>query len=229
MDLYGKKSKSIPQKGFIHLFELVFLGLSFWILFRGGGDWLEKHLHIINATGGENRRIIIFVFNIIIFLRLAFAMFFLVKRKMVWEETFSVSFAFGIYYVGFSLFVLPSSQGVDGFDYFAIALFLVGCLLNTGGEIMRDRWKKDPENKGKLYTGGFFRYSRHINYFGDLLWVSAYALVTNNWFAIIIPVFLFAFFAFYNAPELDKYLAAKYGKAYDDYAARTKSLLPFIY
>lgn len=229
MDLYGQKSKSIPQKLIIHFFELVFLWLSYWMLFRGGGEWLEQHLHIQNAAGAENRRMIIFSFNVIIFLRIAYTTFFLIKRKMQWEETFSIAFAFALYYAGFSLFVLPSSQGLDGFDYFAILLFATGCVLNTGGEILRDRWKRDPENKGKIYTGGFFRYSRHINYFGDLLWLSAYALATKNWYAIIIPVLLFAFFAFYNAPELDKYLAAKYGKAYDDYAAGTKMLIPFVY
>ncbi|MBK8492686.1 MAG: DUF1295 domain-containing protein [Saprospirales bacterium] len=38
-------------------------------------------------------------------------------------------------------------------------------VLNSGGEILRHQWKKKPENKGKIYTQGFFKYSRHINYF----------------------------------------------------------------
>jgi len=45
----------------------------------------------------------------------------------------------------------------------------------------------------------------------------------------IVPVFLFCFFAFYNAPELDKYLKEKYGKEYDQYAGKTKMLIPFIF
>jgi len=32
-----------------------------------------------------------------------------------------------------------------------------------------------------------------------------------------------------NAPELDKYLKEKYGKEYDEYAGKTKMLIPFIY
>ncbi len=102
-------------------------------------------------------------------------------------------------------------------------------VLNTGGEILRNQWKKNPDNKGKMYTGGFFKYSRHINYFGDLLWVTAYADITRNWYAVSIPVLLFCFFAFYNAPKLDKHLRDKYGKDYDDYASKTKMLIPFIY
>ncbi|MBU2045605.1 MAG: DUF1295 domain-containing protein, partial [Bacteroidetes bacterium] len=72
-------------------------------------------------------------------------------------------------------------------------------------------------------------YSRHINYFEDILWVIAYALITKNVWSVTIPLFLFSFFAFYNAPKLDKYLKEKYGNDYDDYAKRTKMLIPFIY
>src|SRR5690606_31101779 len=102
---------------------------------------------------------------IIIFLRLAYMMVFLLKRKIPWEESVSVPFAFAIYYIGFSIFVLPTSQQIDGLDIFAVVLFVVGCALNTGGEILRNNWKKDPGNKVKIYTQGFFKYSRHINYF----------------------------------------------------------------
>ncbi|MBS1622595.1 MAG: DUF1295 domain-containing protein [Bacteroidetes bacterium] len=229
MELYGQKSKSIPQKVIIHLLEIALLYLSYWILFGQGGDWCAAHLHITPAHGNEQRRVVIFAFNVIIFLRLAYMMFFLLKRKIPWEESISVPFAFALYYIGFPLFVLPVSgqAGVSG--YLAIGLFALGCTLNTGGEILRDRWKKLPENKGRIYTGGFFRYARHINYFGDLLWVSGYAIMTGNIYSITIPIFLFCFFAFYNAPMLDKYLKEKYGPEYDSYAAHTAMLIPFIY
>lgn len=229
MDLYGQKSRSVLQKIIIHLIEILLLWLSYWILFQNGGDWIERHLHIHNATGNLSRRTIIFVFNVIIFLRLAFMMLFLLKRKIPWEESISVPFAFALYFIGFPLFVLPAAAPIDGFDYFAMILFVTGCILNSGGEIQRNRWKKKPENKGKIYTESFFKYSRHINYFGDILWVTAYALMTKNWYATSIPIFLFCFFAFYNAPKLDKYLKGKYGKGYDEYAKKTKILIPFIY
>ncbi len=85
------------------------------------------------------------------------------------------------------------------------------------------------ENKGHLYTKGFFRYSMHINYFGDLLWVTGYAFVTHNWYAVIIPVFIFCFFAFYNIPKLDEYLHSKYGEEFSAYEKRTKKFIPYIY
>lgn len=229
MDLYGQKCKSIPQKLVIHLLEILILWVAFWILFQSGGDWVEKHLHINNATENMERRIIIFIFNILIFFRLAYMMIVLLKRKIPWEESVSVPFAFALYFIGYPLFVLPISAPIDGLDYFAIGLFIIGCILNSGGEILRNEWKKKPENKGEIYTKGFFKYSRHINYFGDILWVTAYALITKNWYSITIPILLFCFFAFFNAPKLDKYLKEKYGKGYDGYAKKTKMLIPFIY
>lgn len=229
IDLYGQTSKSIPQKIVIHLLEIIMIWLSFWILFQNGGEWCEKHLHIQNSEGNNARRVVIFAFTIITFLRIAYTMIFLLKRRISLEECVSIPLAFALYFVGFSLFALPSTVPVKGFDYFAIALFAAGCILNSGSEIFRNRWKNKPENAGKIYTGGFFRYSRHINYFGDILWVTAYALITRNWYAISIPFLLFFFFAFYNAPKLDSYLKHKYGKGYDEYAKRTKMLVPFIF
>ena len=229
MDLYGQKSKSIPQKILIHLIEILLLWLSYWILFQNGGDWINRHFNIYNADENTDRRIIIFVFNILIFLRLAYMMIFLLKRKIPWQESISVPFAFALYFIGFPLFVLSTRAPIDGLDYFAIGLFIVGCVLNSGSEILRNKWKKNPKNKGRIYKEGLFKYARHINYFGDILWVSAYALITKNAYSATIPMLLFCFFAFYNAPKLDKYLKDKYGKEYEEYANRTKMLIPYAY
>ena len=68
----------------------------------------------------------------------------------------------------------------------------------------------------------------HINYFGDLLWVTGYACVTNNAYAFLVPAFLFAFFYFWNVPKLDAYLKQRYGDDFSAYKRRTKRLVPFI-
>lgn len=229
MELYGQEQQSIPQKIIIHILELCLLWLSYWILFQDGGYWMENHLYIPNKVDHLDRRIIIFIFNIITFFRFSYMMIVLLKRKIPWEESFSVPFAFALYFVGFSLFVLPTNHPLDLIDGIGIMLFIAGGWLNTGGELLRHKWKKNPENKGKIYTKGLFKYARHINYFGDLLWVIAYAILTRNWYASSIPLFLFCLFAFYNAPKLDQYLKSKYGKGYEEYAKNTKMLIPFIF
>ncbi len=229
MDLYGQKSKSIPQKIVIVLLELAILWLSYWILFQKGGSLISNWMGIKQTFQSAERRTIIFTFSIIVFLRIGFMMLYLMKRKIPWEESVSIPLAFALYYIGFALFVLPTDKPIDYIDYFGIFLFTTGSFLNTYGEIQRGSWKKKPENKGRLYTIRLFKYSMHINFFGDLLWVSGYAVITRNYYAVLIPILLFCMFAFYNIPKLDHYLANKYGAAFEEYAKKTKRFIPFIY
>ncbi len=229
MDLYGQKSASLPQKTVIVLLEMLFLWLSYWILFQDGGALILHWLGIKETGGSEIRRIIIFTFSLIVFLRLSVTLFYLLKRYIPWEESFSIPIAFALYYVGYSLFVFHSSYTLGLVDYFAILLFLFGSFLNTFSELQRHFWKQKPEHKGKIYTRGLFSWSMHINYFGDLCWVTAYALITRNIYAIVIPVFLFCFFVFYNIPKLDHYLASKYGTEFEAYRQKTKKFIPFVY
>ncbi len=227
--MYARKSKSIPQKTIIICIELLLLILSYWLLFRQGGDWVFDKLGIAVKQGDIVPRIFIFSFSVIVFIRMTFMMVYLLKRAIPWSEAFSIPFAFSLYYVGFSLLVYNRTTPANTIDYFAIALFLFGSYLNTASELQRHFWKKEPEHQGKLYTEGLFSYSMHINYFGDVLWVSAYAIVTRNYYAIIIPVFLFCFFAFGNIPMLDKHLAGKYKEQFERYRARTKRFVPFVW
>ncbi|MEO9258623.1 MAG: DUF1295 domain-containing protein [Crocinitomicaceae bacterium] len=229
MDLYSQKSKSIPQKIVIITLELIMLWMSYEILFRSGADFMFKYFNIdVNVINTE-RRFIIYLFCIIIFIRLSFMMLYLLKRTIPWAESVSVPFAFAIYYIGFSLLVMSTDKPLDWIDVLGIIIFLIGSYLNTFGELQRHFWKKRPENKGKLYTEGLFKYSMHINFFGDVLWVTAFAILTRNIYAIIIPIFLACMFIFFNIPALDKYLASHYGEAFQEYKKKTKRFIPFIY
>jgi protein-S-isoprenylcysteine O-methyltransferase Ste14 len=69
----------------------------------------------------------------------------------------------------------------------------------------------------------------HINYFGDLLWVTGYAIISRNAWALIIPTLLFCLFVFYNIPMLDAHLENKYKDQFMEYARTTKKFIPFIY
>lgn len=226
MDLYTKKDKSILQKVIIILLEIAIIGISYWILFLGG---YHKLFHSIGVDGNETRHLILFIFNLIVFIRVCITMFYLLKRRIPWEEAFSIPLAFAIYYIGFALLGYKTNSPTNFVTAFAIILFLVGSYLNTGSELMRDHWKEKQEHAGKLYTSGLFKYAMHINYFGDFLWICAYALITRNVYAISIPIFIFCFFVFYNIPKLDSYLANKYGQSFEIYRKKTRKFIPFIY
>ncbi len=229
MTLYAQKSNSFVQKITITIIELVLIVLSAWIMFGGGEDIFANLLGwpIFEATA--QRRWIIFGFSIIVFLRFVFTMFYIMKRTIPWPETISVPLAFSLYYVGFAILVLPSNAPIGFWDLFAIAIYLLGSWLNTASEKQRNDFKELPENKGKLYTKGLFAHSMHINFFGDILWILAYAIVTQNIWSALIVIFITAFFAFFNVPMLDKYLANRYGQDFTTYAKNTKRLVPFVW
>ncbi|MBD3169995.1 MAG: DUF1295 domain-containing protein [candidate division Zixibacteria bacterium] len=138
-------------------------------------------------------------------------------------------FAIVLYQIGFALLGASESQPIDIIDIGGIALYLVGSFLNTGAEFQRKKFKDRPENKGRLYTDGLFGYARHINYFGDTLWVSGWAILTRNYWSILIPIFITSLFIFAFIPSISKYLASKYGEQYDAWKKKTKAFVPFVY
>jgi protein-S-isoprenylcysteine O-methyltransferase Ste14 len=76
---------------------------------------------------------------------------------------------------------------------------------------------------------GLFRYSRHPNYVGDLIPFSGIGMIAGVWITALIPAAMLAGFVFVNIPILDSHLRDHYGAACDEYAGRTRKLIPFVY
>jgi len=227
--MYGKTSRSIPQKVFIIALETLFLWASYHILFQGGFEQLAAFLHRNATAGAMTRRAALFAFNCVVYLRMLITMGYLLKRGISMGEALSIPLAFAVYYIGYAMLGFQTSRSPDWIDGLGIGLFLVGSCVNTFSELQRNAWKKDPQHRGMLYTQGLFRYAMHINYFGDLLWVTGYAVLTRNPYAAVIPVLIFCFFAFFNIPQLDQYLAKKYGQQFIEYSRKTRKFVPFVY
>ena len=102
-------------------------------------------------------------------------------------------------------------------------------VINTKAEYDRYIWKLRPENKGRLYTEGLFRLSMHINYFGDIVLFTGFAMITNRLGVFIIPLFMTINFIFNIIPSLDRYLENKYKDEFRVYSDKTKKLIPKIY
>jgi len=52
-------------------------------------------------------------------------------------------------------------------DFAGIFLWIIGIAFESGGDFQLARFKADPSNKGKVLDSGFWKFSRHPNYFGD--------------------------------------------------------------
>ncbi|MCJ8010815.1 DUF1295 domain-containing protein [Paenibacillus sp. KQZ6P-2] len=214
--MYGINKQTTKEKIFILIAQIVYLIASYYLLFISH----EKNYSSIG----------LFVALIITCLRLTAMMFIWLPRGIGWKEAIGNSTAFAIYFLGFPILTVMSNQESNMFLSIAgWVIFLVGSILNTASELLRKPFKDNPLNKGKLYIGGLFKYAIHINYFGDCLWVLGLALISNNFYSLLIPVGLFLLFVTSYIPNADTYLQNKYGEQFTAYKKDTKKLIPFIW
>lgn len=228
--MHGEQETSRAPRTVCTLAHLGFLAIASWIYFGGGGGLVLGWFGAESPSSGDlARRVVLLSFGVILFVRMIFTLFLLLKRRFGWEELGGVLFALLLYQVGFALLAAGEESAFGALGAFGIALFLIGSYLNTGSELQRKRFKDNPENKGVLYTQGLWRYARHINYFGDTLWVTGWAIVTRNWWSAIIPAALAAAFVLAFIPSLTKHLRGHYGEQFEEWERSTRAFIPFIY
>jgi steroid 5-alpha reductase family enzyme len=59
------------------------------------------------------------------------------------------------------------NKALNILDYIGIIFWITGILFEAGGDFQLAAFKANPANKGKVLDKGFWRYTRHPNYFGD--------------------------------------------------------------
>lgn len=216
-----------PKCLFMTAISLVTL-LAGHLMFNDSHDlasWLKLH-----AINGDFSRQVLLMFCLWLYvLRLGVTVFVFLKRKMEWSEMLIVTCLMSFALFSFAKAGGNSNKSVGTLDYLSVCLYLLGSWLNTYSEYTRYVWKNQKENKGYLYTQGLFKYSMHINYFGDIVLFTGLALLTLHFSMLFIPFVMAMNFIFFIIPRLDNYLSAKYGKEFEEYAGRTKKFIPGIY
>lgn len=115
-------------------------------------------------------------------------------------------FAFKSFYIVFGLqgvlawlVALPllpaitSSGELGVVDAIAAGLWLLGFAFEAGGDYQLSRFKKDPENKGRVLDTGLWRLTRHPNYFGDFcVWWAffLFAVAAGGWWSVVSPLLM---------------------------------------
>jgi len=227
--MYELRDPSTAQRLTLATLNLAWVALAWWLLFGGGiavvGGWLGRAW----VAGDAARRACLFAGFCIYYVRILLTEFVFLKRGIGWSEVFTVApWVFCIVaLLGIAGGMNSAALHVSGTS--GILLFAVGSWMNSSAEYTRHAWKQRPENRGRLYTGGLFRYSRHPNYFGDLLSFSGLCLISGAWVTAVVPLVMLAGFVFVNIPVLDSHLRDHYGAAFDEYARRTRKLIPFVY
>ncbi|XP_071901760.1 uncharacterized protein [Coffea arabica] len=120
-------------------------------------------------------------------------------------------------------------------DVIGWIMWSVGILIEATADQQKLTYKNNPENRGRWCNVGVWKYSRHPNYFGEiLLWWGIFVASTPvlkgaEWLVIFGPIFLTLLLLFLSGiPLLEDSADKKFGgvAAYRDYKKTTSPLIP---
>lgn len=116
-------------------------------------------------------------------------------------------------------------------DFLGIVVWIIGFGFEAISDYQLGRFKSDPKNKGKIMQSGLWKYSRHPNYFGEVLgWWGIWLIVVSlplGALSIISPLTIsFLILKISGIPLLEK----KYSNNHDyqEYKKRTSIFVPLL-
>ena len=124
---------------------------------------------------------------------------------------------------------------LDLFAALGTITWLAGFLIEVVADRQKSAFNAKPENKGKFIQSGLWSWSRHPNYFGEIvLWVGIMVIALPvlrgwQWVALISPVFITLLLTRISGiPMLENRADQKWGgeAGYESYKARTSILVP---
>jgi steroid 5-alpha reductase family enzyme len=196
------------------------------------------------------RQVILTLFVVLWGLRLAF---FLLLRILQWGEdrrfdqmrnnlaklaVFWIFQAVWVWAVSLPVTVVNATDSnpfLQAVDLIGWLMWAVGFMIEGAADQQKLSFKKSPENRGKWCDAGLWKYTRHPNYFGEiLLWWGIFVASTPilnkaEWLVIIGPIFLTLLLLFISGiPLLEESADKKFGNVdgYRVYKQRTSPLIP---
>lgn len=156
-----------------------------------------------------------------------------------WGKWFYIRSYFQVYILqGFLLFliVLPvllinksNEISIGIIQILGILVWVIGFLFESFGDLQLSKFIKDPNNKGKLMQGGLWRYTRHPNYFGEVIgwwgiWLVS-LVIPFGLIGIIGPLTItFLILKVSGIPLLEKKMAENL--EFNEYKKRTSIFIP---
>ena len=122
-------------------------------------------------------------------------------------------------------------SGLTILDGLGGLVWMIGFFFEAVGDFELKRFKRKPDNKGKIMTRGLWKYTRHPNYFGEAalwwgIWLIALS-VDRGWAAIISPLAIsFLLLKVSGVTMLEKKYAGN--EEFAAYARRTSSFFPWF-
>jgi steroid 5-alpha reductase family enzyme len=136
-----------------------------------------------------------------------------------------------------ALAVITSQRVVplDAFMIIGLLIWAFGFAIEVAADTQKSKFKADPANDGKFIHSGIWAWSRHPNYFGEIvLWIGVTVIALPvlrgwQWVALISPVFVTLLLTRVSGvPMLEERADMKWGGQpdYETYKAGTPVLIP---
>jgi len=120
------------------------------------------------------------------------------------------------------------------FAYIGVTVWIVGFAIEVVADRQKRVFRKNPENKGGFISTGLWAWSRHPNYFGEIiLWLGIFIIAIPvlqgwQWLAVLSPLFVYLLLTKVSGvPMLEDIADERWGgqEAYEAYKARTPVLM----
>jgi steroid 5-alpha reductase family enzyme len=126
---------------------------------------------------------------------------------------------------------LSQRERLTAVDLIGIGVWCIGFFFEAVGDCQLKQFKKRIENKGKIITSGLWKYTRHPNYFGEVvMWWGIFLIglsIEKGWIAILSPLTIsFLLLRVSGVTMLEK----KYqgNPEFEAYAKRTNAFFPWF-
>ena len=127
------------------------------------------------------------------------------------------------------LIAIENNQPLTWLDILGFSLTLFGIAYESIADYQLMQFKNDIKNRGKLLQSGLWKFSRHPNYFGELLvWWGFFitTLATGIHFNLIAPILMtFLILKFSGVTLLEANLIKKL-EGYNNYKKKVNTLIP---
>ena len=186
------------------------LRLSFYLAWRNHGKGEDFRYKQFRKNYGENR-----------YWWISFFQTFLLQGVLMW---FISAPLLGAQYYG-----LSNPLGI--LDYTGIAFWLIGFSFEAGGDFQLALFKADPANKGKVMDKGFWRYTRHPNYFGDssVWWGYGFiCLASGSYLPVLGSLLMTALIIKISGIALLEKSLKEQKPQYKEYIEKTSAFLPWF-
>ena len=115
---------------------------------------------------------------------------------------------------------------------FVLTIVFIGLAWESISDLQLKAFRKDPKNKGKICKSGLWKYSRHPNYFGDLVvWISIFTFSISSKNLLFIagsflsPLIMGSIFYYITGPIMDQAMMQS-RPDYKKYMENSNSLIP---